>query len=175
MRFNVVAQKFGYRLFVMLSEIQNLEGICSLLPNGKHLVFFDLENCTLQRVVEVLMKVQISYNFSDIFIVSDKDGSFRAWCFTQVDFDVYLEILLKVKRYGILDWNFYKWTVDRGYATLRTDNKKGRLPQELVFTLKTYSVPEPKVVKQVIYGTGVRKSGLTLLMKGAKAFLRWRR
>ena len=168
-------QNFRHRLFIMLSEIQNLEGVGSLLPNGKHLVFFDLENCSLQQVIEVLMKVQISYNLSDIFIVSDKERSFRAWCYTQVDFDVYLEILLEVKKYGILDWNFYKWTVDRGYATLRTDNKKGRLPQELVCTLKTYSVPEPKMVKQVIYGTGVQKSGLTLLMKGAKAFLRWKR
>jgi hypothetical protein len=121
------------------------------------------------------MKVQISYNLSDIFIVSDKERSFRAWCYSQVDFDVYLEILGKVKKYGILDWNFYKWTVDRGYATLRTDNKKDRPPQGLMCTLKTYSVPEPKVVKQVVYGTGVQKSGLTLLLKGAKAFLRWRR
>jgi hypothetical protein len=159
----------------MLSEFQNLEGIGSLLPNGKHLVFFDLENCILQQVIDVLMKVQISYNLSDIFIVSDKDRSFRAWCYSQVDFDVYLEILLEVKKYGILDWNFYKWTVDRGYATLRTNNKKDRLPQELVFTLKTYSVPKPKSVKQVIYGTGVQKSGLTLFLKGVNAFLRWRR
>ena len=121
------------------------------------------------------MKVQISYNLSDIFIVSDRERSFRAWCFSQVDFDIYLEILGKVRRHGILDWNFYKWTVDRGYATLRTSNKKHRQPQELVFTLKTYSVPEPKMVKQVIYGTGVQKSGLTLLMKGAKAFLRRRK
>jgi len=159
----------------MLSETQNLEGMGSLLSNGKHLVFLDLENCTLQQVIEVLMKVQISYNLSDIFIVSDRERSFRAWCFSQVDFDIYLEILGKVRRHGILDWNFYKWTVDRGYATLRTSNKKHRQPQELVFTLKTYSVPEPKMVKQVIYGTGVQKSGLTLLMKGAKAFLRRRK
>lgn len=175
MRFNVIIQKFRHRLFIMLSEVQNLEGMSSLLPNGKHLVFFDLENCTLQQVIEVLMKVQISYNLSNIFIVSDKERSFRAWCYTQVDFDIYLEILGKVKRHGILDWNFYKWTADRGYATLRTDNKKGRLPQELLCTLKTYSVPKPKSVKQVIYGTGVQKSGLTLLMKCGKAFLRWRR
>ena len=175
MRFNVIIQRFRHRLFIMLSEVQNLEGIGSIQQDGKHLVFLDLENCTLQQVIEVLMKVQISYNLSDIFIVSDKDRSFRAWCYTQVDFDVYLEILGKVKKYGILDWNFYKWTVDRGYATLRTDNKKDRQFQELVFTLKTYSVPEPKMVKQVIYGTGVQKSGLTLLMKGAKAFLRWKR
>jgi hypothetical protein len=175
MRFNVVAQNFGHRLFIMLSEIQNLEGIGSLLPNGKHLVFFDLENCTLQQVIGVLMKMQISYNLSDIFIVSDKERSFRAWCYSQVDFDVYLEILGKVKRHGILDWNFYKWTVDRGYATLRTDNKKGRPTQELVFTLKTYSVPVPKKVRQIIYGTGVQKRGFTLLLKGAKAFLKWRR
>lgn len=159
----------------MLSETQTLEGIGSLLPNGKHLVLFDLENCTLQQVIDVLIKVQISYNLSDIFIVSDKERSFRAWCFSQVDFDVYLEILGKVRRYGILDWNFYKWTVDRGYATLRTSNKKHRQPQELVFTLKTYPVPEPKTVKQVGYETGVLKSGLTLLMKGAKAFLRRRK
>ena len=106
MRLNFRIKKFRHNLFVSLSEIQTLEGITSLIPqsNGKHIIMFDLENCSLGEAEETLTKVQSSYGLPDIFVVSDVAQSFRGWCYAQVDFKTLLKILLDV---DYLDWNFF--------------------------------------------------------------------
>jgi len=162
-RFNFRLKKFGHNFFVSLSEIQTLEGITSSQPSGKHIVMFDLEKCNLQQAEKTLGKVQTSYSLSDIFIVSDVEKSFRAWCYSQVDFKTLLKILLDV---DYLDWNFFWWTVKRDKATLRTNNKKNRSSQKIVSVLESYSVPIPKLCEKVVYDTGVKKRGTTLLLGG---------
>ena len=163
LRWNLRITKFNHTFFMMLSETQTLEGVTSLLKNGKHIVMFDLEDCTLEEAEETLMKVQISYNLSDIFIVSDKERSYRAWCYSFVDLKTFLHILLDV---DYLDYNFFYYTVKRRKATLRVNNKKNRQKQELVSVLKSYyvsTIPE-RTPERVDYDTGVMKRGLSILL-----------
>ena len=110
---------------------------------------------------ETLSKVQDKYRLSHIYIVSDVEGSYRAWCYSKVDFKILLKILLDTE---FLDWNFFYWTVKRGKATLRTGNKKNRLPQKIVSVLGSHSVSIPLSCEKVVYDTGLTKKGLTVLL-----------
>jgi hypothetical protein len=74
-----------------------------------------------------LKEIQNIYNLSDIFIVSENDKTYRAWCLSKVSFDVYLHILIDCL--PILDYNFLYYTIKRKKATLRTSSKKGRPEQ----------------------------------------------
>ena len=65
---------------------------------------------------------------------------------------------------GILDYNFFWWTVNKSKATLRTNQKKNRPKQELVSTPHSYSVPIPDRFYYAIYDTGVEKRGLTIFL-----------
>ena len=148
----------------MYSDSQTLEGITSLLPNGKHYPLFDIDGCTLEETENGLMKVQISYGLSDIFITSDYDKSFRAWCYTQVKFTDYIRMQLDLLDMGLLDYNFFYWTVNKGKATLRVNNKKNRPKQELVSTLHSFYVPVQLLREEAIYDTGTEKRGLTVFL-----------
>jgi hypothetical protein len=166
MRFNLRIKKFNHTVFLMISESQTLEGVTSLQSEGKHIVLWDLENCSLEQAEITLRKVQKKYCLSHIFIVSDIERSYRAWCFSKVDLKSYLKSLLDT---DFLDWNFFYWTVKRGKATLRTTNKKNREPQKIVSVLESYPVPIPVQFEKVIYDTGIEKRGLTVLLgKGGK-------
>lgn len=65
---------------------------------------------------------------------------------------------------GILDYNFFWWTVNRSKSTLRTSSKKGRPKQELVSVLKSYSVPDALSREKAVYDTGLTKRGLTIFL-----------
>jgi len=163
LRWNFRIAKFGHTFFMMFAKTQTLEGVTSLLKSGKHIVMFDLEDCTLKQAEETLRNVQEKYDLSDIFIVSDKERSFRAWCFSFVELKTFLKILLDV---DYLDYNFFYYTVKRRKATLRLSNKKNRPKQELVSVLKSYPtlIPDENEVERVIYDTGIEKRGLSILL-----------
>ena len=161
MRWNLRIKIGNLTFFTMLAQTQTLEGVTSLQSDGKHILMWDLEKCSLQQVKETLRKLQRKYCLSDIFIVSDIEGSYRAWCFSKVDFKTFLKILLDTE---FLDWNFFYWTVNRGKATLRTNNKKNRESQRVVSVLKSYPVSFPSSCEKVVYDTGLKKRGLTILL-----------
>lgn len=159
--------KIGNRsitVFFMLSETQTLEGVTSLLENKLHMPFFDIENCSLNEAENTLSELQFKYRLSDIFITSDKDRSYRAWCFCQVKYTDYLRMMLDLIDAGLLDYNFFSWTVKQSKATLRVSNKANRPKQEIVSVLDSYSAPIPKSVEKVIYDTGIEKRGLTVFL-----------
>jgi len=166
MRFNLRIKKFGYTLFIMFSETQTLEGITSLLPNGLHNPFFDIENCCLEKAEIELGKVQVSYGLPDIYLTSDIDRSFRSWCFGEVKFTDYLRMQLDLVDAGILDHNFFWHTVRQSKGTLRLSGKRDRPKQKPVSILKSYSVPIPDLGsrERVIYDTGIEKRGLTVFL-----------
>jgi hypothetical protein len=150
----------------MVSETQTLEGITSQVigKEGYHYPFFDVEHCSQEEAERGIGKLQTSFNLPDCFLVSDIERSYRNWCFGQVRFTDYLIMQLYLLDIGILDYNFFWWTVNLSKGTLRTSNKKNRLQQELVTVLKSYSVPIPKKVERVIYDTGIEKRGLTIFL-----------
>ena len=145
----------------MFAKTQTLEGVTSLQPDGKHILMWDLEKCSLQQAKNTLLKAQNKYGLSDIFIVSDAQESFRGWCFSKVEFKTFLKILLDTE---YLDWNFFWWTVKRGKATLRVSNKQNRSVQETVFVLQSYFAQIPESCERVVYDTGVEKRGTSILL-----------
>lgn len=151
----------------MIAQTQTLEGVISLQTDGSHIVMWDLENCTVEEAKKVLEKVQRKYCLSHIYVTSDVEKSYRAWCFSKIDFQTFLKIL--VECLSILDYNFFYYTVKRKKATLRTCCKKGRTPQKVVCVLKSYyrTVPFGNcAVEKVVYGTGLEKRGISLLLGG---------
>jgi hypothetical protein len=162
---NIPLTTFRLTHFLMLSFTQTLEGITSRIvddPQNRQYVFLDLENCTLEQAQETVRSLQQNYSLSDFYLMSDLERSYRAWCFTPVDYKTLLHIL--VDCLDILDYNFFFYTVKRRKATLRTSAKKGRPEQKLVSVLKTYPMPLPSRVERVIYDTGLEKQGLSLLL-----------
>jgi hypothetical protein len=165
-RFNFRAVVRGVTFFAMAAKTQTLEGITSFQKDGGHIVLFDLENCSLQQATESLRYVQEKYDLSDIYVVSDCENSYRAWCFSKADFVTYMKILLDTK---YLDYNFLYYTFKRRKATLRTGRKKGRPPQKVVSVLRSYPVAFPSndtVVEKVVYDTGLQKRGFSILLGG---------
>ena len=147
----------------MIAETQTLEGVTSLQPDGSHIIMWDLENCTLEEARDILREVQRKYGLSHIYIVSDLEGSYRAWCFSKVDFQTLLSIL--VDSLSILDYSFFYYTVKRRKATLRTSTKKGRGIQEVVSVLESYPVSIPSsAMERVVYDTGLEKEGFSVLL-----------
>lgn len=164
MGWNLRIKKFGYTFFMMLSDIQPLEGVTSLIPNsnGKHIIMWDLEYCSKEQAKETLRKVQKKHDLPDIYIVSDAERSYRAWCYQIVDLKTLLKILLDTDH---VDWRFLYYTFKRGKATLRTNNKKNRPKQKIVCVLWSYPVPIlKKKIETVDYDTGLEKRGLSILL-----------
>ena len=162
-RFNFRARIGNITLFFMLAKTQTLEGVTSLQPDGEHVVMWDLENCTLEQAEETLRNVQREYSLSNIYIASDAEGSYRAWCFSKVDYKTFLHILLDTEH---LDPIFFDYAVKRKKATLRTSNKKDRLPQKLICVLESYTTPIPETWEKVTYDTGLVKRGRSILLGG---------
>lgn len=162
-RFNFRAKMGNITFFFMVAKTQTLEGITSLQPNGNHIVMWDLENCTLKQAEETLRNVQIKYELSHIYVVSDIEGSYRAWCFSRVDYETFRSILCDT---DFLDPMFFEYTERRKKATLRTSNKQGRPLQELVSVLESYPEPIPETGEKVTYDTGLVKRGRSILLGG---------
>jgi hypothetical protein len=166
-RLNFRIAKFGWTFFVMLSRSQRLEGVTSLQSDGDavgHMVMWDLEGCSLEEAEQTLKQAQQKYNLSHIYIVSDAEGSYRAWCFSKVDFPTFLSIL--VDSLSILDYSFFYYTVKRRKATLRISDKKDRPPQRLVAVLGSYAAKVPDQMELVVYDTGLVKRGHTIMLGG---------
>ncbi|MEJ2281892.1 MAG: hypothetical protein P8X97_08340 [Candidatus Bathyarchaeota archaeon] len=163
-----------FTVFVMFSETQTLEGITSQVMGreGYHYPLFDIERTRetllLEEVEYELGKIQVSYGLSNIYLMSDKKGSFRGWCFDEVRSTDYLRMQLDLLDAKLLDWNFFYWTVNKGIATLRANSKKDRPRQKLVSTLYSYEVPVPNKYRGAFYDTGIEKRGSTIFL-GEKA------
>jgi len=168
-RFSLKATKHfgnnGISILILFAVTQRLHGITSLVPNsgGKHIILGDIENCTLEQVIEEARFVQKKYGLSNIYIKSDAENSFRLWCFTLVDYKTLLKILLDFEH---LDMVFFVYTVRRNKATLRDSEKNGRPPERVVAILESYWMPIPEHIVEVFYDTGVVKKGISISLGG---------
>ena len=167
-RFSLKATKHfgnnGISILILFAVTQRLHGITSFIPNsGKHIILGDIENCTLEQVIEESLFVQKKYGLSNIYIKSDAKSSFRVWCFSQVDYRTLLKILLDFEH---LDMVFFVYTIKRGKATLRDVSKKGRPPEQVVAILESYHVPIPEHVREAFYDTGIVKKGVSISLGG---------
>lgn len=167
-RFNLRIKIRGIVMFFMISKSQTIEGVTSLTEynkknpyESKHAVLWDLEECTLSQAEETLLHVQNVFGLGDIYIVSDKKYSYRAWCFTRVNLREYLKILVET---DYVDMQFINYTVRRNRATLRLSRKKDREPQKIISVLKSNFRDGgiPSKMEYIKYDTGLMKSGLTI-------------
>jgi hypothetical protein len=143
----------------MISKTQTLKGITSTVNKKEHLhyIFWDLESCTLEQAEQTLKKVQQEFCLSNIYITSDLDKSYRAWCFSQRKWLEYLHILLHT---DYVDYGFWIWTVRRGEATLRISKKDKRDYQNLISVIEGYDkVDLPQKINVIMYDTGIEKKG----------------
>jgi len=160
MRLNFRVKLGRFTAFCMVSHTQTLEGVTSKISQNEHIVLWDLEGCSLNEARKTLAEIQFRHKLGDIFVVSDAEKSFRAWCFSIRSWKEYLRILLETQH---LDYNFFYWTVRRGSATLRISNKKGRPPQKVVAYLDGYEETKiPESMVHVIYDTGLEKRGVVV-------------
>lgn len=161
MRINLRFKFKGYTFFLMLAQTQKLIGITSKVVNDKlkrHYVFWDLEKCSLAEAEATLRSIQKDYDLGTIFITSDFPKSFRAWCFTRVDFNTLLHILLETE---FVDYNFFYWTVERGKATLRISDKQDREKQKIISIISSSVIDSSlSQFERVDYETGTDKIGL---------------
>jgi hypothetical protein len=130
------------------------------------MILWDLDGCPdLEGVGIALRSVQKKYRLSNIYIVSDKPGHYRAFCFTRVDFIKYLEILTSTP---YVDFNFIWWTVYYACGTLRYSPKEGRpISQDTVLVLKTHYVDPPEESEIVInvYDTATDGKSHSMVLK----------
>jgi len=169
-RINLLLKFRNVTFFAMISATQTLEGVTSKVSEdnhgGKHIILLDLEpkvNPSLEKVIDALRKVQLAYSLGDFWLTSDAEGSYRAWCFSTRPWTTYLRIMLDLIDYGVLDYNFFFWSIKRGEATLCCSNKLNRPRQKVVAFLGGFESAEiPAKLKHVIYDTGVEKRGVVL-------------
>jgi len=158
LRFNFRVKLRQFTVFIMMSHTQTLEGVTSRVGKNEHLIFWDLENCSLAEAESKLGQIQKEFKLGNIFVTSDAQRSYRAWCFSKRSWIEYMHILIHT--FPFLDYGFWVWTVRRGASTLGISNKEGRPPQRVVSFLKGYEetgIPESMV--HVIYDTGLEKRG----------------
>lgn len=169
-RFNLRIKAFNTTFFVMLSRTQTLNGFNSLvkkgatIPESTHIIMWDLEDCTLKQACVELEEIRDKFNLGVIYVVGDVPRSYRAWCFTQVNFMTLLDILIHTR---YVDWNFIFWTFHRAKSTLRVTNKQGREPQQILATIGDGYArvePIPDTLEFVTYDTGISKAGVSVLI-----------
>lgn len=131
-----IRRKLGNILiYGFISPIQRVDGLQSKIKKSDdHIVLWDFDEKNFNAIKWELEDIQLKYNLGDIFIMSDKDNSYRAFSLTSVTFKTLLKILIETK--GV-DYNFFRYTVKREYATIRITNKKNREPNKIIYSLKT--------------------------------------
>jgi hypothetical protein len=134
-----------------LGKIQTVEGISSKVDRDRHIVLWDFDNCSLERVRSSLESAQKTFNLGEITVFSDKPMSYRAVCYSQVSFRGLMEILISTK--GVDDV-FIVMTARKGQATLRLSPKVGRLDPEIVLRINGDYVNPPDKLSRWVYETG---------------------
>jgi len=124
----------SWRFTFSMAPITKVIGVDSLLPDGNHILMWDFDDTTLQKVIMALEDVQNVYHLPTIYILETKPNkNYIAYCFKKVPWRKAVEIIAFTK--GV-DWNFFKYGVYRGRFTLRVSPKCGRKPK-LVWKLKS--------------------------------------
>lgn len=149
-------------LFFMLSKTQKLEGINSIADNeDNHYIFFDIEDYSLEQTEETLLYVQKKYQLSNIYITSDLDYSYRAFCFSKFDYKSMLKILLDVSH---LDIGFFNYTVENHKSCLRISQKPNRNVLKCISVLYSYYQPMPKILNLKLYETSTDGKTINVLI-----------
>lgn len=147
--------------FGLISATQTLKGLTSRIGEDKHIILWDLEDCTQHECLTTLKNIQLYYRLGQIYVLSDKNLSYRAICFTKVNYMTMLKILINT---DFIDSGFIQYTVQHGEATLRMTKKFNRDEQDLICIIPSEYRRDkiPKNLETVIYETGLIKRGVNI-------------
>lgn len=136
--------------YSILTKVEHLEGINSKLKRkiDQHIILFDFDDMPIKNVMNSLKITQKKYDLGEIFIITDRENSYRAMCFKTVKFIELLKILIDTK--GI-DEYFIRYTARKGEATIRTTTKKGRKDIIIAGYLEGKYYKPPKTINLVSY------------------------
>ena len=146
----------------LITLTQPLEGWCSNVvgKDGYHYIFMDIDDYDYDTVIKELTRIQYEYQLATMFIMSDKERSYRVYCFSIRTKREYLEILLDAK---IVDYNFVVWVIKSNKGTLRVSRKYNRKNSELIAVLEGY---EPYTITEKFnfahYNTSINKLGRSI-------------
>ena len=118
---------------------------------------WDFDDVTFKDVKGALWVIQKKHNLPDILILETKEGTnYIAYCFAEYDIKSPLGIVLETP---LVCWNFWRFSVMRGFFTLRFSPKDGRIPhwRATLPGLRPADVGIDDLVHAVKYETGKRK------------------
>lgn len=130
MKIQIRTKVFNHVFYFLIAGVERVEDITSdIKKSDNHILLWDFDDSSIEGVEKALTGVKGHYNLGDIYIMSDKIGSYRAMCFTTLSFKDMLKVLLDTD--GI-DMQFFNYTVKREYATIRISTKLGRRDNDIV-------------------------------------------
>lgn len=114
----------GLRFYAGVNRVTWVDGVNSKLPDGNHVLMWDFDEITLDKLIAELTAVQINHRLSNIYIVNTgRPNSYHAYCFTSLPFEQAFDIVSHTE--GVCR-TFVKMAFVRDYFTLRYGDKKGR-------------------------------------------------
>jgi len=114
----------GWRFYIALSHSQQVKGVNSKLPDGRHFLMWDFDNVEEKDVKDALLDIQRRFRLPKIYLINTGlEDYWHAYCFKALPYPDCLRILASTPH---LDPVFFKIGVIRGYFTLRYSPKKGR-------------------------------------------------
>jgi hypothetical protein len=135
-----------FRIWLSIRKVTKMQGICSNLEDGNHILLFDFDSSTLAEALRSLMKVQSDFDLAPISILQTRqDEGYIAYCFCRKPFRDCIAILCQTE--GV-DWNFIRLSCIRGYITLRISPKRGVKPK-LVAHLSSRT-PEQATIEELV-------------------------
>ena len=132
-----------WRFTWSMAPLTDVVGVNSNLPNGNHILMWDLDETNITTVTKELRRIQNKHSLPTIYILQTKPKqNYIAYCFKICTWRKTVEIIAATK--GV-DWNFFKYGVYRGKFTLRVGPKSGRWPKLITYLLgkrKANTLPE---------------------------------
>jgi len=128
----------NFRFTWTFTQVTEVIGVDSTLPEGDHIIMWDLDDVPFNLVHDVLQQVQWIYGLPNIYILNTgKPDNYIAYCFKAVYWRDSVKIVAATP---YVDYKFFKYGVYREHWTLRVTPKEGRKPR--LATILHSTVPE---------------------------------
>ena len=127
-----------YQFHWGVSKLQWVDGTCSDLKNGKHILMWDFDEKSEEVATIALLNVQHRFKLPKIYLMkSSEPDNWIAYCFKALDWQNAFGIVALTEA---VDWQFVKHSSARNYFTLRIGKKRGQEPK--LFTILPSDVRE---------------------------------
>lgn len=114
----------GWRVTFSIAPVTKVQGVNSKIDRDEHILMWDFDDVDHVQVALALEAVQSRYDLPPIDVLyTGTPEHFMAYCFHRTEWQKAIEIVAATKH---VDMNFIKYSVYRGYFTLRITPKEGR-------------------------------------------------